>query len=115
MEYLGLIQHLLGAISISVGLLFCIIGVVGVYRLSDIYCKQHATGLIDTAGIFFICLGLSIKSGFVLVSIKPILLAILIAMVSAPTSYTFMEILINRKEDTILSEVMKKREKDANG
>ena len=83
-------------ICIFVGLFFCSVGVLGLYRLPDVYTKQHSTGLVDTVGIFFICLGLSIYSGFVLVSFKPIILAILVGGFSSPICYAFIQIAFNR-------------------
>jgi multicomponent Na+:H+ antiporter subunit G len=81
------------------GLFFCTVGVYGVFKLPEVYTKQHATGLIETAGIFFIMLSLAISSGFVLVSIKPILLAVLVAGFSAPACYAFMQVVIRKKGD----------------
>ena len=83
-------------IFIFIGLFFCSVGVLGLYRLPDVYTKQHSTGLLDTVGIFFICLGLSIYSGFSLVSFKPMMLAILVGGFSSPVCYAFIQIVFNR-------------------
>ena len=62
--------------------------------MKDVYTKQHVSGLIDTGGVFFICLSLSISSGWHLVSIKPLFLAVVMILMSAPLCYAFMQIAI---------------------
>lgn len=105
-----IIQEVLFSIFMLLGLVLCFLGVLGLFRFKNIYSKQHATGLIDTGGIFFICLALAIKSGFSLVSIKTIFLSLLIAFVSAPLCYAFMQILIHRRKDTTLESLKKQEE-----
>lgn len=102
------IQEVLFSIFMLLGLIFCFIGLLGLFRFKDVYSKQHAIGLIDTAGIFFICLALAIKSGLALVSFKPIFLSLLIALVSAPICYAFMQILIHREKDKTLESLKNK-------
>ncbi len=103
------VQEISFSFFMLIGLIFCSLGLLGLFRFKDIYTKQHATGLIDTAGIFFICISLSIHSGFSLVSIKIIFLSLLITFVSAPLCYAFMQILIHREKDTTLENVEEKR------
>ena len=102
-----IIQEVSFSFFMLIGLIFCSIGLLGLFRFKDVYSKQHATGLIDTAGIFFICLALSIKSGFSLVSFKPIFLSLLITLVSAPLCYAYMQILIHREKDKTLENLKK--------
>jgi multicomponent Na+:H+ antiporter subunit G len=102
------IQEVLFSIFMLLGLIFCFIGLLGLFRFKDVYSKQHATGLIDTAGIFFICLALAIKSGLSLVSFKPLFLSLLIALISAPLCYAFMQILIHRGKDKTLESLKNK-------
>jgi monovalent cation/proton antiporter MnhG/PhaG subunit len=96
--YIEIIVDLLSWILMIGGLSFIFLGLLGVYKMKDIYMKQHSAGLIDTFGLFLVCLSLSIQSGFSLVSVKPILLSILVALMSAPSCYAFMQILIRRDQ-----------------
>ncbi|MDR0484446.1 MAG: monovalent cation/H(+) antiporter subunit G [Alphaproteobacteria bacterium] len=102
-------QETLFSIFLLLGLIFCFLGVLGLFRFKDIYSKQHALGLIDTIGIFFICIALAINSGIALVSFKPIILSLLITFISAPSCYALMQIFIHRKQDKTLEEIEEKR------
>jgi len=79
---------------------------LGIIKMKDVYTKQHASALIDSGGIFFICLGLSLASGFNLVSLKPLLLGIIVVLMSAPMCYAFMQIAL-RFDKKILKEESK--------
>ncbi|MFL1781256.1 Monovalent cation/H(+) antiporter subunit G [Candidatus Hepatincolaceae symbiont of Richtersius coronifer] len=94
----NLIIDIISNLFIGFGLFFCVVAVIGIYRFPGIYAKQHAVSLIDSGGIFFIFLGLAIKSGFSLISIKTMLLAILVIAMSAPGCYAFMQILVRRNK-----------------
>ena len=86
---------ILPPLFISIGLIFCSIGMIGVIKMKDVYTKQHCASLIDSAGIFFICIGLSLASGFTLVSFKPLLLGVLVVLMSSPICYAFMQIALH--------------------
>lgn len=47
----------LGIIAIFIGIIFCILGVIGILRLPDTYSRLHASGKTSTLGVLFICLG----------------------------------------------------------
>ncbi len=44
------VLSLLGAALLITGTLFCVLGVYGLVRLSDIYTRLHATGAVITVG-----------------------------------------------------------------
>ena len=47
-----------------------LIGVIGLFRLPDLYTKLHALSVIDTMGMILIMAGLIIQAGFSLIAIK---------------------------------------------
>jgi multicomponent Na+:H+ antiporter subunit G len=57
-----IILQSIGAVSIVVGVIFSILGVVGILRLPDTYSRLHASGKTSTLGILFICVG----TGFII-------------------------------------------------
>src|SRR5688572_20924469 len=67
----------IGAVSIVVGVIFSILGVVGILRLPDAYSRLHASGKTSTLGILFICVG----TGFIIPSAFLKLLALAIFIV----------------------------------
>ncbi len=82
---------------ILLGLLFIIISTIGLFKMPDIYTRQHALALIESIGLFSIILGLSLFSGFTLVSFKTIFLGVLCVLISAPTCYALMQVLIQKE------------------
>ena len=52
------------AVLVIAGLFFMITGAVGVHRFPDVFTRQHAAGMTDTAGAGLILLGLMFQGGF---------------------------------------------------
>ncbi|MDH3626547.1 MAG: monovalent cation/H(+) antiporter subunit G [Acidobacteriota bacterium] len=69
----------------AVGGLFAMIGGLGLLRLPDLYTRMHGAGITDTLGATLILAGLSLHSGFSLITVK--LFAIwFFLLVTSPTS-----------------------------
>jgi multicomponent Na+:H+ antiporter subunit G len=52
-----MIADILGAVLILIGVVFSVLGVIGILRLPDTYSQLHASGKTSTLGVVFICLG----------------------------------------------------------
>jgi multicomponent Na+:H+ antiporter subunit G len=76
-------MEILGLIALWIGVGFCIIGVLGMIRMPDLYCRLHASGKVATVGL---C-GLLLGAAFLMPSItlKVIALAIF-AILTLPVS-----------------------------
>jgi len=76
-------MEILGLIALWFGVGFCIIGVLGMVRMPDLYCRLHASGKVATVGL---C-GLLLGAAFLMPSItfKVIALAIF-AVLTLPVS-----------------------------
>lgn len=46
------------------GLFFMLTGAVGIHRFPDVFTRQHAAGMTDTAGAGLILIGLMFQGGF---------------------------------------------------
>ena len=44
-------MELLGVIAIWFGMFFCVVGVIGLGRMPDVYCRLHASGKVTTVGL----------------------------------------------------------------
>jgi multicomponent Na+:H+ antiporter subunit G len=60
------------------GVLFALIGGVGLLRLPDFYTRLHAAGVTDTLGAGLILLGLMLQAGWTLVTVKLLLILLLL-------------------------------------
>ena len=72
-------------LSLGVGAAFLLVGAFGVLRLPDFWSRIHAAGIIDTAGVSFITLGLMLQAGLTLVTLKLLLIAVFI-FITGPTA-----------------------------
>jgi len=51
------VLEIIGVFFLVVGVLFSILGVVGILRLPDTYTRLHASGKTSTLGVLFLALG----------------------------------------------------------
>ncbi len=76
-------MDIIGLIILWIGVGFCVLGVVGLVRMPDLYCRLHASGKVATVGL---C-GLLIGAAFIMPSaaLKLVALAIF-AVLTLPVS-----------------------------
>src|SRR5689334_6078313 len=74
---------IIGLIILWGGVFFCVVGVVGLIRMPDVYCRLHAAGKVATVGL---C-GLLVGAAFLMPSITLKMIALLIfAVLTLPVS-----------------------------
>ena len=56
--------------ALLLGTAALLVGALGLVRLPNLFSRIHAVGMMDTAGVAFITLGMLIHEGFSLVSVK---------------------------------------------
>jgi len=79
MEHLLLI---LAGLSFALGSLAILIGAVGLVRLPDVFARIHAAGMVDTAGVAFMILGMIFLSPSWLVTVKLVLIGVFLFFTS---------------------------------
>jgi len=67
---MAMLLDILSGFCIAVGVIALVTGSLGLIRLPDLFSRTHAVGMMDTAGVGFIILGLIIHEGFTLISVK---------------------------------------------
>ena len=72
-----------------------ITGSFGIIRLPDVYSRIHAAGIIDTAAVGFIVLGMILQSGFSLTSVK-LALIVLFLFFTSPISGHAVAMMANK-------------------
>lgn len=82
---MGTIVDLLIVLFISAGIFFFVVGVAGLLRLPDVYCRLHATTKCDTLGAGLILFGLTLYTGVSVDSVK-LLMMILFIWLTNPTA-----------------------------
>ena len=79
---MALLIELFSYLFILIGSILILVGSIGLLRLPDVFSRIHAVGMIDTAGIGFIILGLLLHSGFSSTSIKLIIMGAILFFTS---------------------------------
>ena len=76
-------MEILGLIALWIGVGFCAVGVLGIVRMPDLYCRLHASGKVATVGLCGLLLGAALLMPSV--TFKVIALAIF-AVLTLPVS-----------------------------
>lgn len=76
--------HVYGpGVLLVLGVVFYLVGVVGVLRFPDLYTRLHALTKADNVGLGLICLGLAWQAGTALLALKLLLIWLLALLASA--------------------------------
>ena len=91
-----MLVEIVSGLFILLGVIALITGSLGLVKLPDLFSRTHAVGMMDTAGVGFIILGLIVYEGFTLVSVKLALVGIFLFFTS-PIATHAVVIFINIK------------------
>lgn len=78
-------MSIITTVLLVLGLLFILLGVVGILRLPDFYTRLHAMGKCDTLGVTLVLLALAVYAGWSLSSAKLLLISVFIGLAN-PTA-----------------------------
>jgi len=87
-----MVVDILSGLCIAAGIVALITGSIGLVRLPDLYSRTHAVGMMDTAGVGFIILGLIIHEGFTLISVKLALVGIFLFFTSPIATHAVAQV-----------------------
>jgi len=80
-----MVQIILAAVFVLGGLFFLSVSSIGIIRLPDFYCRNHAVGKSETLGSMLMLCGLAIYNGLDVNSAKLIIILLFIALAN-PTA-----------------------------
>ncbi|MBE6131807.1 MAG: monovalent cation/H(+) antiporter subunit G [Erysipelotrichaceae bacterium] len=81
------VQFAFAALFILIGAIVIAIGVVGSLKYKYVLNRMHSAALLDSLGIFMICLGSAIANGFDSTSIKILFIAFVLWVTSPICSH----------------------------
>ena len=81
------VVDLLSALCLAAGAFFCLVGGIGLVRMPDFFTRVHAASVTETLGAGLLLLGLILKAGLTLVSVKLAIIGILIYFASPTASH----------------------------
>ena len=74
------LQNIISILFVTIGIIFMLVGSIGIVRLPDFYSRTHSVSKSDTLGIIFVILGLVIYEGVTQSSLKLLLVVLFIAL-----------------------------------
>jgi multicomponent Na+:H+ antiporter subunit G len=79
------IQDILSLVALIIGLFFSLVGIIGLIRFPDVYCRIHASGKVATLGL----VGLLATSALLMpeTALKAIALALFVIITSPVASH----------------------------
>ena len=80
-----MILDILSWICIGIGIVFVLVGGLGLIRMPDLFTRLHASSVSDTAGAGFMMLGFMLQSGLSLVTLKLVLILVFL-LFTTPTA-----------------------------
>ena len=89
---MSLVIDILSGLLIAAGVVALLTGSLGLLRLPDLYSRTHAVGMMDTAGVGFIILGLIVHEGFTLISVKLALVGIFLFFTSPISTHAVAQV-----------------------
>jgi multicomponent Na+:H+ antiporter subunit G len=72
-------------LSLMIGVVFSLIGGVGILRMPDFWTRAHAASITDTVGVAFILLGLMLQAGPSLITVKLVMILVFL-YITSPTA-----------------------------
>ncbi len=102
-----LLSWLSGA-ALLLGTAALLVGALGLVRLPNLFSRIHAVGMIDTAGVAFITLGMLIYEGFSLVSVKLAIVGVFLFFTSPIATHAVAQV-AHRSGFSPVSPASKKR------
>lgn len=78
---------ILAIILITIGLIFLVVGAIGMLRLPDVYTRAHALSITDSLGAFFVLAGLAVYEGFTINLLRIAVVLILIYLMNPVISH----------------------------
>lgn len=72
---------------IVIGLVFLVIGSIGMLRLPDVFSRAHALSLTDTLGAGFVLVGLAFYEGFTINFLRILIVLLLVFLMNPVISH----------------------------
>ena len=95
-------------VLISVGAVFMLISVLGVFRMKFVLNRMHSAALADTCGILFIIAGLMLLSGFTFMTLKLLLILVIFWLTSPVSGHLLSNMVKSTMGDEVASNVIEK-------
>ena len=104
------IQAIICIVLVLTGIMFMLVGSIGILRLPDFFSRSHATSKSDTLGILFVISGLVVYEGFTQSGLKLILIILFIALSNPIGTHALARSAVRRGLKPLLGRDLKSEE-----
>jgi multicomponent Na+:H+ antiporter subunit G len=94
---------------ILLGSFFTIVGAFGLVRMPEVFTRMHAASVIDTLGVGFLILGMSLQAGFSLVTAKLLFLMALFFFTGPAVTHALAQACLHAGMKPLLAEDRRSR------
>ena len=85
-------QGIISGVLVGIGVLAILVGVLGLIRMPCVFSRSHGVGMMDTAGVGFVILGLLVHEGFTLISIKLAFVGVFLFFTSPMATHALVQV-----------------------
>ena len=103
-----MIRTIIAVILLSIGMIFSLISVLGVFRLKFALNRMHAAALGDTCGLLFSIAGLCLLSGFTFMTLKLVLILIVFWLTSPVSGHLLSDLIKNTMKKDVSGNTFQK-------
>lgn len=96
-----MIRTIIAVILLSIGMIFSLISVLGVFRLKFALNRMHAAALGDTCGLLFSIAGLCLLSGFTFMTLKLIVILVVFWLTSPVSGHLISNLIKTTMKDEL--------------
>ncbi len=90
--------------SILLGSFFTVVGAFGLVRMPEVFTRMHAASVIDTLGVGFLILGMSLQAGLSLVTLKLLFLVLLFLFTGPVVTHALAQACLHEGIKPLLAE-----------
>ena len=101
---IGLAIDVLSWALLLAGGVFCIIGMVGLHRMPDLYTRMHAASVTESLGAILLTAGMVLQAGFTLLALKLVIILLLILLVGPAVTHALAKAALARGVKPVLGE-----------
>ncbi len=88
-------------VLISVGVIFSVISVIGVFRFKFVLNRMHSAAVADTCGLMFSLIGVMILTGFTFTTLKLVLVLVLFWLGSPISGHLLSNLVYHTDRDEV--------------
>jgi multicomponent Na+:H+ antiporter subunit G len=101
---IGLVVDIVSWALLLAGGAFCIIGMIGLHRMPDLYTRMHAASVTESLGAILMTLGMVVQAGFTLLALKLIVILLLILLVGPAVTHALAKAALARGLTPVLAD-----------